>query len=137
MSPRRFVDPRWWVAHWSNALLYLVVTAVFVFTVNQASNQRESDRIAAHDQAVTLRDSDVRVCDANNERTAVLRDFLLSLLRDPRPDEFAYIDDPQLRAGVIEQGRRSRAEARTRVEATFTVRDCPALYPPVPPLADR
>jgi hypothetical protein len=131
---KRFINPGWWATHWPNALLYLAITAVFVFTVNQASDLRESDVKAARDRSEQIRDSNLRFCMSSNERTALLREFVLSVTQDPDPRQYDYIADPKLRQGVLDQARRSRAATRERVDKTFTQRDCERDYPPLPPV---
>ena len=133
MSPKRLLRPAWWAAHWPNALLYIGLTLVFVFTVNQVSNLRDADVLAARERDELIRDANVRFCASSNERTALLRDFVLSVIQDPDPRQYDYIADPVLRQGVLDQARRTRSATRTRVDETFTQRDCEREFPPLPP----
>lgn len=134
---RRLVSSAWWAGHWPITLVYVFVCAVFVFTVSATNRLRDEDVAQAYQQAVALRDSAVRGCEASNERTAVLRDFVLAVSQDPDPRQFDFIVDPALRAGALEQSRRARADMRGRVARVFVLRDCDAEYPPPPPPADR
>lgn len=110
---------RAWARRWQTTLLFAGITAVFVLTVWNISGQ-----------ARAAREADLRACQRGNESRALLLDFVLKASADPDPRQFEYIADPVLRAGVIEQSRRSRAEQRDRATATFRPVDCEAEYPP-------
>jgi hypothetical protein len=126
-----------WLYSWRHALVYLVVTAVFVYTVRSVTELRAYDVQAARDSAEALRISAVRSCESGNDRTVVLRDFVLSALREPDPRQFDFIADPDQRAALIEQARASRTEMRDRAVRTFIPRDCGAEYPAPPPPPDH
>ncbi len=128
---RRFISPHWWAVHWPNALLYGFVCAVFVFTVNQSGSLREHDQRAALRHTLDLREANVAFCDEGNKRTALLREFALSLAQPPDPRQFEFIADPDLRRGVFDQAVRSRADMRARIDETFQQRDCERTFPPV------
>jgi hypothetical protein len=107
-----------WVERWQISLLFAAITLVFVFGLWSASNQRHA-----------AWEADIRFCHSSNERTVVLRDFVLAASVDPDPRQFDFIADPKLRAGVIEQARKGRADQRDRANRTFTTRNCEAEYP--------
>lgn len=134
---KRLISSHWWATHLPITIVYVCVCAVFVFTVNSVSNLREEDASQAYQTAVSNRDASVRFCEGGNERTAVLREFLLSAVQEPDPRQFDFIADPVLRAGALDQSRRSRSELRDRIEHTFTPRNCHAEFPPLPPRTDR
>jgi hypothetical protein len=122
---------RAWITCHQNTLLYLFVTAVFVFTVAEVGALRASDAEKDRQHAQEVRMAAVRFCESGNERTVVLRDFILAAAgTDPDPRQYDYIADPTLRQGVIDQSRKSRADMRDRVSKTFTLRNCPADFPP-------
>lgn len=121
-----------WLYRWRHVLLYVAICAVFVFTVRQVSDLRDADAQAARDAARAERTSAIRLCESGNERTAVLRDFLFAATAEPDPKQFDFIADPQLRAGVIDQALRGRAEMRARVADVFTERDCVRDLPQPP-----
>lgn len=103
---------------WSNAILYIAITGVFVFCVWL---------LAAQNRAAI--EADRRDCRRSNERTTVILDFILKASADPDPRQYAFITDPALRDGALDQARRVRAEQRDRATRTFTLRDCDAEYP--------
>lgn len=131
---KRLITPSWWVKNWPITLVYLLVCGVFVFTVGRFNSVNETTARDSRARAADLRDANVRFCQSSNERTAVIRDFVLAVSQDPDPRQFDFITDPVLRAGALDQARRTRAEMRARVSATFTLRDCDAEFPPVPPI---
>lgn len=118
MSPKRLLQPAWWASHWPNALVYIFVCAVFVLGLWNLAQQGRA-----------AREADLRFCRSSNERTVVIRDFILNASRDPDPRQYEFITDPALRQGVIEQSRKGRAAQREQAERTFVPRDCDAEYP--------
>jgi hypothetical protein len=122
---------RAWIGRHQNTVLYLFVCFVFVFTVAEVGALRASDAEKERQHALEVRMSAVRFCRDANDRTVVLRDFILGVAgTDPDPRQYDYITDPTLRRGVIDQARRGRAETRDRVTKTFTLRNCEADFPP-------
>jgi hypothetical protein len=122
------------LSHWRNVLLYLFVVGVFIFTVWTTGEARDRDIEQARAVAEQLRQANIRACEVGNERVIVLRDFLVAATSEPDPRQFEFIADPQLRAGALEQARRSRAEMRART-MVFVPRDCQKEWPP-PSLPD-
>lgn len=114
-----------WVVRWQMTLALLAVTAVFIGGLHVTGELREADARAERTAAI-------RLCESGNERTAVLRDFLSPMTADPDERQYAFITDPTLRAGALDQARRSRAELRQRVDKAFKLRDCAAELPPPP-----
>jgi hypothetical protein len=114
-----------WVVRWQTTLVLLAITVVFIGGLHVTGELREADARAERTAAI-------RLCESGNERTAVLRDFMAPMTADPDERQYAFITDPQLRAGALDQARRSRAELRDRVAKAFTLRDCAAELPPPP-----
>lgn len=104
---------------WQMTAVLVAITAVFMLTVWSISSQ-----------ARNAREADLRACRRGNESRALLLDFVLKASADPDPRQYEFITDPTLRAGVLDQSRRGRAEQRDRANATFRPVDCEAEYPP-------
>jgi hypothetical protein len=113
------------VTHWQTAILFAGACAVFAGGLYETSARRAAD-------ARIERTAAIRFCEDDNAGRALLRDFVLAAVRDPDPRQYEFIEDPTLRAGALDQARRSRAEMRGRAEATFTARDCAAQFPAPP-----
>lgn len=110
---------------WWHVLPYLLILAVFVWTVHQQSETRKDDARVERNAALAF-------CVDSNKRTALIREFIYATTGDPPAAQYDFITDPELRRGVMEQSRASRAAMRARVEGTFRDRDCPAEFPAPP-----
>lgn len=115
----------YWLTRWQTTIVLIAITALFFYGLRSTSELRKED-------ARIERQAAIRFCESANERTQVIRDFLMAATAPPDPRQFEYIEDDHLREGAIEQARRGRSETRGRVDQTFTLRDCPAEFPPPP-----
>jgi hypothetical protein len=114
-----------YVTRWQTTILFAALGVLFAGGLwSNAVGRREDARI---ERAAAL-----RTCETGNERTAVIRDFILAASQDPDPRQYEFIADPKLREGALEQTKRARAEQRDRTTRTFQLRDCAAELPPPP-----
>jgi hypothetical protein len=114
-----------WVARHQLALVYVALMGVFVLGLSLMTELRRGD-------ARVEREAALRFCNDSNERTTVIRDFMLAATAEPNPAQYDFIVDPVLRAGVLDQARRARADMRERVAGTFLPRDCAGEFPSPP-----
>lgn len=104
---------------WAWRMLTLVsITALAIAGVHEVSVRQESDRR-----------SNREFCIEANKRTQDLKDLFNGLIREPRAEEYAFIEDPQLREGVLIQSKARYAEMKEKLNAYGKPRDCQALYP--------
>lgn len=114
-----------WFARWAGTIAFVGLGVAVSFGFWQAGQLRESDARVERTASLTF-------CKGANERTMVMRDTLLEALKDPDPRVYAFIQDPVLRQGVIDQGKTSRAAQRQRIQERLSLRDCAAEFPAPP-----
>lgn len=118
-----------WLYKWRHLIAYVAVGIGAVWGFGEARRSRQFDVDSFANQARIERETNVHICQESNERTKVVADFLHAALADPNPHQFDFITDPQLRQGVIDETRQTRAAMRARVDGAFVPRDCEAQYP--------
>lgn len=97
---------------------FVAIVALAIAGVHEVSDRQNTDRMANRE-----------VCLESNKRTQDLKDLFNGLIREPRAEEYAYIEDPQLRAGVLSQSKARYAEMKEKLNAFGQPRNCQALYP--------
>lgn len=68
-------------------------------------------------------------CDDAERRSKDLKTFLNGVLREPRAEDFAFINDPVLREGAFNAAKARYAENKKQLDGFGQPRDCVALFP--------
>ena len=97
---------------------FIAIVALAIGGLHEVSDRQAQDRR-----------SNREFCIEANKRTQDLKDLFNGLIREPRAEEYAFIEDPQLRNGVLAQSKARYAEMKEKLNAYGKPRNCQALYP--------
>lgn len=114
-----------WLKEHKQLLAYL-----FICFVAAAGFYEHEQRIDG--DASSERRAAVQTCQSGNDRIITIRDVLVTILRDPTEQEFAWIEDPELRAGALANAKVARARYRAELQDKLQPRNCEAELPKPP-----